>query len=317
MNYSTQVEWGQYLYHMFDVTYATEGSIDITDKFFDKHKIKERITFTKYLKALLEHFIDRIDTNVIVYRDATASGMQIMAALSGCEFTGRLTNLTSEIRECAYTEVIGVMNRDIAPAEQIDRDVGKQCLMTHYYCSTATPRKLLTPSQQHVFYTTINNIFKGPELVMNTIIDAWTDKDTFTWSMPDQHVAHVKMSDVQAVGIEWHGAEFQYEYSEHKANGNYRHLAANIIQAFDAYIARQMQLMARDQGFDLVSNHDSFGSLPQHSRKALRNYQTIMQGICDNNYLQDVLREITGNPELVFNKISEGMKVTSEYCICS
>lgn len=315
--FAEQVECGEMFYEMFEPDYIADGSVDLDDAFFEAYGVKERISFTKYLKALLEHFVDGVETGVMISRDATASGIQISAALSGCPVTAELANLTSTIRNCPYTHVLGVMDTRLGEGQGIDREVGKNCLMTHYYCSISTPEKSLTPTQLGTFYDVIGGIFKGPELVMAAVVDAWDDLDTFAWTLPNGHRANVKRSVVHAVDIEWHGAQFPYEFSVHAPDGNYRHLVANIIQGFDGYIAQEMQLMAEYQGFDIASNHDSFATHPNHSRKALRNYQTIMQGICDNNYLQDVLREITGNPDLVFNKISEGMKVTSEYCICS
>lgn len=224
--YSHQVEVGDDLYNMFKEEYIKNGSVDITEEFFVKHGIKERITFTKYLKALLEHFVDGVETGVMVSRDATASGLQIMAALSGCPTTARLTNLTSDKRECPYTKVIEIMNKALGEGQEIDIKVGKQCLMTHYYCSVATPQKLLTPTQLDVFYNTINSMFTGPEHVMRAIVEQWRDVDTFTWTLPDGHVANVKAYDKRAVDIEWHGAEFTYEYMEHAPNENYRHLPA-------------------------------------------------------------------------------------------
>lgn len=315
--YSDQVLAGQHLYDLFEPAYIADGSVDLTQEFFETTGVKERITFTKLLKALLEHYVDGVETGAMVSRDATASGLQIMAALSGCPITSNLTNLTSEKRECAYAAVIDRMNQNLDPEDHIDRKVGKQCLMTHYYCSVATPQKLLTPVQLDEFYAVIATMFEGPELVMREIVEAWTDRDTFTWRLPDGHVANVKVWDKEAAEIEWHGSVFTYEYTTHKANNNYRHLAANVVQSLDAYIARRMQLMAKDQGFDMASIHDCYNTHGNHSRKALANYREIMQEIADNNYLQDILQQLRGDPTYTFTKVKEGLQVTSEYCICS
>lgn len=294
--------------------YEEGGAIDFDEAYFVKHGIKDRIGYIKLLKAYLEWQVDGVEQGIMVSNDATSSGLQIMAALTNCPTTMKLTNLTSTERECAYTHILNVMDSQLGEGQKIDRDIGKQCLMTHYYCSVATPQQLLTPEQLHVFYEQTQAIFTGPEAVMSAIINAWTDKDTFTWTLPDGHVANVKCFDKEVVDIEWHGSEFLYEFNVHKANANWRHLAANVIQSFDGYIARQMQLCAE---FDLVIVHDCFMTHPNHAAAARQLYRKIMQDICDNNYLQDVLREITGNKRLVFQKHVDRVSVTSDFCICS
>ena len=224
--YEDQLAEGLRFYNMFCVQYEEDGSVDLTEEFFVVNGIEERISFTKYLLALLEHFVDGVECNVMVSRDATASGLQIMAALTGCTTSSRLTNLTSDVRECAYTEVINVINDKLPESSKIDRAVGKECLMTHYYCSIATPKKLLSPEQLDMFYEHISQMFEGPERVMRAIVETWNNQDTFTWTLPDGHTARVTTSVVKAADIEWHGAKFSYEYSEHESNNNFRHLPA-------------------------------------------------------------------------------------------
>ena len=68
----------------------------------------------------------------VMFLDATASGLQIMAALSGCKKTARHVNLINTgKREDVYTEVSIEMNNRLQPQCHVDRTDVKKPVMTH------------------------------------------------------------------------------------------------------------------------------------------------------------------------------------------
>ena len=85
------------------------------------HRAKHPILFRKAVRAM--HKVRKGEpTNHVMGLDATASGLQIMGAMSGCHNTARAVNLinTGE-RECVYSFVADHMNE--LPDVSVDRDV--------------------------------------------------------------------------------------------------------------------------------------------------------------------------------------------------
>ena len=63
----------------------------------------------------------------IMFLDATASGLQIMAALSGCKKTARHVNLINTgKREDVYAEVAMLMNKELETAHIVNRAIIKK-----------------------------------------------------------------------------------------------------------------------------------------------------------------------------------------------
>jgi DNA-directed RNA polymerase len=62
--------------------------------------------------------------------DATSSGIQIMAALSGCKKTAQLTNMIDPTKRYdIYAEIMNAMNAKLS--KPVPRSIVKQVVMTH------------------------------------------------------------------------------------------------------------------------------------------------------------------------------------------
>ena len=82
--------------------------------------------------------------------DATSSGIQIMAVLSGDKQTAKLVNcIDPNERHDLYSDVATMMSLQLK--KPVPRSIVKQCTMTHYYNSKATPRGLLSEEELEVF----------------------------------------------------------------------------------------------------------------------------------------------------------------------
>ena len=72
-----------------------------------------------------------------MFLDSTASGLQVMACLSGCLETAKQVNLVNTgKREDVYNSVAEKMNAILPLSEHVDRAFIKLPCMTHYYCKT-------------------------------------------------------------------------------------------------------------------------------------------------------------------------------------
>lgn len=267
---------------------------------------EDPILYIKAVKALMDD-ADGLPTGVTVDFDSTSSGIQLMATMSGCQNSARMTNLIDTgRREDAYTNVTDIMAAHLAEVMSVARKDAKQALMTHYYCSKKTPRVLFNDEQLEVFYNVTSNIFTGCEHVMSEIVNSWSDDDEFSWTLPDGHVAVVRPTVKEVLEINWHGCEFVYDFMKQGPSGSHLHLPANIVQSVDGYVARQMVRLC---DFDMYSAHDAFSMHPNHWETACQKYREILAGIADSNILQDILREIRGDKNYKFNKLTEDLSL--------
>tara|TARA_B110000459_G_C16424294_1_gene408878 strand:- start:491 stop:841 length:351 start_codon:yes stop_codon:yes gene_type:complete len=92
-------------------------------------------------------------------------------------------------------------------------------------------------------------------------------------------------------------------YKQQKSN-NFRSLCPNIIHSIDGYVAREM---IRKAPFQLSHIHDCFVFSPDHLQEVAQLYREIMAEIARSSILQDILRQLTGDANLVITKYSNNL----------
>lgn len=270
---------------------------------FDLDQAAEPILAFKYLSAL-QDALDGKPINTNMFLDATASGIQIMAALSGCAVTAEVVNMIGTDRNDIYDIVKSQMNRMLDPADHVIRLDVKKPVMTHYYNSLANPRAHLNERQLEAFYKVLLNSFTGAEDVMSSINTCWRDMELYRWTLPDGHVARVRAKVTRWAQIPFYDGTFDYAYTSYEKSGNGRHLAPNIVHSIDGYIAREM---VRRASFPLAHIHDAFTAHPNYMGRVEHLYRVIMAEIADSTLLQDILREINGNKNIIYDKLGPSL----------
>lgn len=279
------------------------------------------LLFIKAVKALKDAE-DKIPTGFIMGLDSTASGIQIMAALIGCHKTAANVNLidTGE-RNDLYTKIANHMT--VVCGKVINREEVKYPVMTTFYCSTKQPEEAFgedTPELK-AFYEVLAEELPGAMEMLADIQGCWdTNALKHEWTLPDGHVASVKV--MVSVNKKIEVDELDHATFTHRAEVNESDeyglsLPANVIHSIDGYIVREMLRMARLQGFELLTIHDSFWSSPNYMQNVRKNYATILADIADSDLIKNILDEITGEKE-PFTKYSTdlGNEIrTSEYAL--
>jgi len=179
----------------------------------------------------------------VMFLDATASGLQIMAVLSGCLKTARHVNLINTgRREDVYTEVASEMSLLLDPSEQVIRVDVKKPVMTHYY--NKTRQDTLSDVQQEAFYLVLAESFEGAEAVKDVINEYWDPGALeHKWTLPDGHVSRVKVTDMVSTRIEVDELDhttFTYRFEVNHPSIISTSLVPNIIHSVDVYIAREV-----------------------------------------------------------------------------
>lgn len=278
----------------------------------DPQLIKEPNLFRKAKQALKDYRLGN-PSGFAMALDATASGLQIMACLIGCPKTAERVNLINTgNREDAYQHVADVIG--------MPRNIVKKPVMTHYYGSLAEPKNTFGDSEDlHNFYKTLANDFPGAEACMEVMQSIWQPNVTaHAWTLPDGHRAVCPVTEVQSIDVEVDDIKFGYRAEVPVLKKIGISLAANIVHSYDGWVVREMVRRAADQGFELLTIHDSFWSRPQYMNQVRQNYIDILMDLADMNCLQDVVREITGNHKLKINKFSNNLSslmVDAEYAL--
>ena len=318
-------------YLKIDIANAMGIDKDLWDKrleWVDKY-IHELESFTEhadepllYIKAVkaLRKTEAGIPSGHAMMLDATASGLQIMAALSGCKKTAAHVNMINNgKRNDIYTEITDTMNQSLPLDEQVTRDSVKKPLMTHYY--NKMKQDTLTEHQQEVFYVALGNNFTGAEAVKDLINQYWGPLAlSHKWFLPDGHEVIVKVTEMINTRIEvdeLNHTTFMYRFEANTPSDKSTSLVPNVIHSIDAYIAREMVRRANKQGFELAHIHDAFVAHPNNMNKVRQNYIDIMAEIADSDLLADILTDLAGYKQLVV-KLSDDLAISirsSEYML--
>ena len=244
-------------------------------------------------------------TGYVMSLDATSSGIQVMAAISGCKKTARFVNMMDPaIRYDLYTEIADLMNTQLS--RPISRKIIKKVAMTHFFNSRATPKALLSQIELDVFYNVITGLLPGAEDVMDVINKCWNpNADHHTWIMPDNHTVYIPVVEgTNGVYPDPELGDIPLRWFHQTKSDNYRSLCPNVIHSIDGYVAREM---IRRCDFQLSHVHDCFVFNPNHLSKVASTYREIMAEIAKSDILQDILRQITGNNALVLTKFSDDL----------
>lgn len=282
---------------------------------------KEPMAYAKAMHALHDTLAYKA-TGFIMSLDATASGLQIMATLSGCEKTAANVNLVNTgQRENIYGKVAIEMNK--LPGVNVTSDIVKKPVMTTFYGSKAQPMRVFgedTP-ELDAFYKILNKELPGAMNLMEVMQRCWNPLAlSHEWHMPDGH--HVVAKVMQPVDSKIEVDEFEHATFTHRAEVNLPSeyglsLAANIIHSVDGYIVREMIRQAEFMKFQIATIHDSFWAHPNDMQKVRQNYVKILANIADSNMIQNILREITGTRK-TYQKSSKYLSqliLQSEYAL--
>lgn len=255
--------------------------------------------------------------NYYMELDATASGLQIMAILTGCRETARYCNLINTgQREDLYTHVVEYMNLHLPTEHHVTREEIKNPVMTHFYNSLAGPAEVLNDEQLKAFYIAVDMMFPGAKDVMDTINAFWNSNVTHhDWTLPDGHRAIVPVTTKHDKRIEVDELNhFRFTFRHEKVGPSKKStsLAPNIVHSIDGYIAREM---VRRAPCDMITVHDAFFFPPQHFTAIKSLYRQILAEIADSDLFADILTEIAGQPITIPKTSLAEDILASEYAI--
>ena len=281
---------------------------------------KHPIPFGKALRALANAKAGK-PSNHIMGLDATASGIQLMAAMSGCISSARTVNLLDTgNREDIYSRVAAKMSQFLK--KEITRDIVKKPVMTFFYGSRAVPKAAFGDNKGYAaFISTLADLLKGPYQLMELFQSFWNPTAIkYTWAMPDGHVVHIPITTKEDKGLEIDEAEhlrFTYRAEVIKPQPEGRALAANIVHSVDAWVCREMTKKAKALGFYLAPIHDCFYAHPNNMNDVRQIYRELLAEVARQNLVTAILSQI-GNRRIAYNKLAPALDehiLQSEYAL--
>lgn len=185
-----------------------------------------------------------IPTGYMVGLDATASGIQLLAILSGCPVSADSVNLTKNPdRQDVYTRCYVRMNQILNTHGTIPRRDVKQALMTAMYGSKKVPKDIFgedTP-ELAAFYQVVDELLPGVNLLNKALIGLWQD-DAFTheWTLPDGFDVKIKVIVEVEYEVMFNEKPHLIRLKQNLPKKGGIALGANIIHSIDGMIVREM-----------------------------------------------------------------------------
>ena len=238
--------------------------IDIANNFgLDKKKWNERLDWFNDNEHQLDSLIKQAEepalyfAGVQAYRktqagkpsnypislDATCSGIQILAALTGDRKAASLCNVvdTGE-REDAYTSIYEHMCAAIGDEAKIDRKDTKKAIMTSFYSSKSVPKMVFGEGKLlDVFYDTLKEQAPGAWELNEAMLALW-DPEAYSndWILPDNFHVHIKVMGTKTENVHFLNKPYEVSYTVNEPMEGGRSLGANMTHSIDGMIVREM-----------------------------------------------------------------------------
>lgn len=176
--------------------------------------------------------------------DATASGLQLLSLLAGCEKSASICNLINTgKREDAYTRTYEEMNAQLGTDGGIPRNAVKGALMTHLYGSKAVPKSTFgegTP-ELAAFYQVVEQLLPGADELNRDLLTLWNPEAmTHEWTLPDGFEVVIKSMVTVESQIEFLGTAYTVTEKKQAPKATSLCMGANIVHSIDGMVVREM-----------------------------------------------------------------------------
>lgn len=184
-----------------------------------------------------------VPTGFMISLDATSSGLQLLACLTGDRKAAEICNVVNTgHRRDAYGIVYKDMCETIGEEGKISRGDAKDAVMTSLYGSKAVPKQVFGEGNLlNVFYDTMWELAPAAWELNEYMLDLWNPEAlSHNWVLPDNF--HVKVKVMTSVAERFHFLNEPFDSITHvnaPMEGG-RSLGANTIHSLDGMIVREM-----------------------------------------------------------------------------
>jgi hypothetical protein len=175
--------------------------------------------------------------------DATASGIQILAVLTGDRSAAELCNVVNTgKREDAYTNVYQHMLTKVGGESKIKRDDIKGAIVPAIYGSTAKPKEIFGEGALlAAFQSTMGELAPAAWELNEVFPELWNPEAlSHDWVLPDNFHVQVKVMAPVVETIQFLNEPVEITYRVNAPTKEGRSLGANTIHSLDALVVREM-----------------------------------------------------------------------------
>ena len=175
--------------------------------------------------------------------DATASGFQILACLTGDRQAAELCNVVDTgNRLDAYTVIYEAMMEAIGGECNLDRKQTKRAVMTSLYASEAVPREVFGEGALlGLFYETMEQRAPRVWAINNLFKNLWNPLATHhKWVLPDNFHVQIKIMGNVYEQVQFAGNDFEVIRKVNMPQPEGRSLGANVTHSIDGMVVREM-----------------------------------------------------------------------------
>lgn len=177
--------------------------------------------------------------------DATSSGLQLLACLTGDRSAALLSNvIDAGKRNDAYTAVFELMQlkAGTTPTNTFVRKDVKDATMTAFYGSQAVPEKVFGTGQLlATFYATLEESMPHAWELNKFLLSCWNPEALkYSWVLPDNFHVHVKVMDRVEETVTFLGESHSIFRQENRPTDEGRSLGANLVHSLDGMIVREL-----------------------------------------------------------------------------
>lgn len=175
--------------------------------------------------------------------DATSSGLQLLAALTGDTKAAALCNvIDTGSRKDAYRGVYTEMLVKTGGAAKIDREDTKRAIMTALYSSKAVPKEVFGEGiLLDVFYETLTDLAPAAWELNEAFLSLWNPEAfSHDWVLPDNFHVKVKVISSTKETVHFLDEPFEVRTKVNAPMEEGRSLGANTIHSLDGMVVREM-----------------------------------------------------------------------------
>ena len=176
--------------------------------------------------------------------DATSSGLQILACLTGDREAAMICNvLDAGKRCCAYNLVYEHMLKALGKVPVLTDKNVKRAVMTSLYSSQAVPKEVFGDESPELaqFYKTMETLAPAAWELNTAFLNMWDPKAySNDWTLPDNFNVKVKVMVPMSEEVTFLGKRYPVNYAVNAPAESGRSLGANVTHSIDGMLVREM-----------------------------------------------------------------------------
>ena len=243
--------------------------IDIANNFgLDKKKWNERISWFSSNQDKLEDLIKDADEPALFFAgvqawrqvergepigypvslDATSSGLQLLACLTGDRKAAELCNVVDFMdgeeadRRDGYTVIYNYMTSLIGEKSKIKRDDVKQAIMCSLYGSEAIPKEVFGEGALlSIFHQVMSDLAPGAWELNKAFLSMWdSNASIYEWTLSDNFHVKIKVMDTVKHTVHFLNAPYEVLTKVNQPKEQGRSLSANAVHSVDGMVVREV-----------------------------------------------------------------------------